>query len=131
MCLVQSHFVLHYMWSGYFLPLQTHCNCCYKITSILHDSNTVPITYLIISISRYYFLLSLTHIFTFSHSGLTCPHAISYFTLHVDCPIMNKGTVVAEYYFILLDTTMVPITYYKILNSFKLKPSAKCAKIIL
>ena len=29
---------------------------------------------------------------------------------------MNKGTVVTEYYFILLDTNMVPITYYLIKN---------------
>ena len=32
--------------------------------------------------------------------------------LHGDCSIMNKGTVVTEYYFILLDTNMVPIIYY-------------------
>ena len=33
--------------------LQTHCYCCYKILSNLHDTNTVPITYLSISISRH------------------------------------------------------------------------------
>ena len=87
--------------------LQTHCYCCYKILSNLHDTNTVRITYLSIL-----FLPSLSHIFTFSHSGLTSPRAISYFILHVDYPIMNKATVVTEYYFILLDTNMVPITYY-------------------
>ena len=56
--------------------------------------------YLFISISRYCFLLSQSHIFTFSHYGLTYPHAISYFMLHLHYPFMNKGTVVTEYYFI-------------------------------
>ena len=30
---------------------------------------------------------------------------------------MNKGIVVAEYYFIFLDTNMVPITYFSITNN--------------
>ena len=34
---------------------------------------------------------------------------------------MNKGTVVTEYYFILLDTNMVPITYYLTKNIPKKK----------
>ena len=59
----------------------------------------------------------MSHIFNFSHSGLTCPHAISYFILHLHCPFVNKGTVVTEYYFILLDTNMVPITYYLIIKN--------------
>ena len=42
--------------------LQTHCYCCYKILPILHDTNTISITYLSISIPRYFFLLSLSHI---------------------------------------------------------------------
>ena len=67
---------------------------------VLLYTNTVSITYLSISISRYCFLLSQSHIFTFSHYGLTYPHAISYFMLHLHYPFMNKGTVVTEYYFI-------------------------------
>ena len=42
---------------------------------------------------------------------------MSYFILHVDYPIMYKGTVVTEYYFILLDTKMVPIAYYLIVST--------------
>ena len=38
---------------------------------MVHDTNMVPINYLSISITRYCFLPSLPHRFTFGHSGLT------------------------------------------------------------
>ena len=46
-------------------------DCCFKILSILHDTNMLPITCLSISITRYCFLPSLSHRFTLSQSGLT------------------------------------------------------------
>ena len=95
-----------------FFSLHTHGYCCYKSLPILLDTNTVSITYLSISISRYCFLLSLSHIFTFSHSGLTYPHAISYFILHLHYPFYEQRDCCHRIFFILLDTNMVPITYY-------------------
>ena len=44
---------------------------------------------------------------------------ISYYTYTT--PFMNKDTVVTEYFFILLDANMVPITYYLTKNTQKKK----------
>ena len=92
------------------LPHYKHRDCCFKILSILHDTNMLPITYLSIS------LLDII-VFYLSyridlHLVRPDPHAISYFILHGGCPIMNKGAVVTKYCFILLVTKMVPIAYY-------------------
>ena len=52
----------------------------YKTLSIVHDTNMVPINYLSIYITRYCFLPSLSHRFTFGYSGLTrMLYRISYY----------------------------------------------------
>ena len=86
---------------------------CYKTLSIVHDTNMVPITYLSIYITRYCFLPSVSHRFTFGHSGLTRMLYRIYFILHGDCAIMNKETVDTKYCFILVDTNMVSIPIIK------------------
>ena len=60
-----SYFILQ------LLPHYKHRDCCFKILSVLHGTNMLPITYLSISITRYCFLPSLSHRFTLSQSGLT------------------------------------------------------------
>ena len=54
------------------LPHYKHRDCCFKILSILHDTNMLPITYLSISITRYCFLPSLSHRFTLSQAWPAC-----------------------------------------------------------
>ena len=75
----------------------------------------IPIQFLL---ARYCFLPSLSHIFTFSHSGLTYPHAISCFILHLHYPFYEQRDCCPficcpqNIFYFLLDTNMVPITYY-------------------
>ena len=109
------------------LPHYKHRDCCFKILSVLHDTNMLPITYLRISITRYCFLPSLSHRFALSQSGLTrmlypisyyefpacyIIYHISYYELITLFHIMNKGAVVTKYCFILLGPNMVFITNY-------------------
>ena len=66
--------------SAFMLYHTSYCSYCLitnigtivtKKLSIAHDTNIVPITYLSISTTRYYFLPSLSHRFTFGPSDLT------------------------------------------------------------
>ena len=77
------------------LPHYKHRDCCFKILSILHDTNMLPITYLSISITRYCFLPSLSHTFTTSHSDSAFMlYHTSYCSYYL---ITNIGTVVSKY----------------------------------
>ena len=95
------------------LPHYKHRDCCFKILSVLHDTNTLPISYLSISITRYCFLPSLSHRFTLSQSGLTCKlYHISYYM--EAAPLWIKGLLLQNivlfgrhqygFYYLLLNT---------------------------
>ena len=53
---------------------------------------------------------SLSHRFTFSHSAPT--RMLYHISYYMEAAIMNKGTVVTKYCFVLLDTSMAPISWY-------------------
>ena len=89
--------------------LRAHCYCCYKILSNLHDTNTVPITYL----SILYFTLTVSYIYI---SSLWPDLPLCYIIFHITCrlPHYEQRDCCHRifFYFARHQCNMVPIIYY-------------------